>query len=86
MSQAKCPSCASCGMPLEKAADFALGDQKQPYCHFCTDKKGKLLPYEQILAMNAKYYVESQAVTPVAAQKMAADMLAAQPPWKGRTA
>src|SRR6266481_5417094 len=33
----KCISCGSCGMPMEKPEDFALGDVTQPYCAWCTD-------------------------------------------------
>jgi hypothetical protein len=81
----KCKSCGSCGMPLASPEDYALGDVTQTYCCYCTDKRGSLLPYDDILAMNVKYYVESQAVTPTAARQMAVEMLSAQPAWKGRT-
>jgi hypothetical protein len=27
----KCPACGSCGMPLEKPEDYALGDTTRPY-------------------------------------------------------
>ena len=43
----KCISCGSCGMPMEKPEDFALGDVTQPYCAYCTDARGKLPPYER---------------------------------------
>ena len=52
----KCISCGSCGMPMEKPEDFALGDVTQPYCAWCTDARGKLLPYEQVLETNARIY------------------------------
>jgi len=81
----KCPACGSCGMPLEKPEHFALGDPKSLYCNSCTDKKGRLLPYEEILAMNAQYYVESQGITPEAAHRMAQALLESMPAWKGRT-
>lgn len=78
----KCKSCGSCGMPMEKTEDFALGDTNHTYCRYCTDPAGKLLPYDDILAMNAKYYVESQGITAAAANTMAAEMLKSQPAWK----
>jgi len=46
--------------------------------------RGELLPYEQVLATNARFYVESQGVTPAAADKMARAMLADMPAWRGR--
>ncbi len=78
----KCQSCASCGMPLENAEDFALGDTASSYCQYCTDKKGMLLPYEKILKANQDYFKESQGLTETAALKMATDLLKSQPAWK----
>ncbi len=82
----KCQSCASCGMPLEKNEDFALGDPSSSYCRYCTDKSGNLLPYEKILKANADYFKESQGLTDPAALKMATDLLLNQPAWKNREA
>ncbi|MGZ5278716.1 MAG: zinc ribbon domain-containing protein [Pseudobdellovibrionaceae bacterium] len=78
----KCKSCGSCGMPMEKAEDFALGDIASLYCRYCTDKAGKLLGYDEILQANASYYKESQGMTDQAALKMATDLLKSQPAWK----
>lgn len=79
----KCKSCSSCGMPMEKAEDYSLGNTASEFCQYCTDKAGKLLPFEQILKANADYFQESQGLTPQAAQKMAKDLLKSQPAWKG---
>ncbi|EQA43316.1 zinc ribbon domain protein [Leptospira broomii serovar Hurstbridge str. 5399] len=79
----KCKSCASCGMPLENKEDFALGDPSQIYCRYCTDPTGKLLPFQTILAMNAKQFEESQGITEEASIRMARDILRNQPAWKG---
>jgi len=81
----KCPSCGSCGLPLEKPEDFALGDPRSVYCHYCVDPQGKLLPYEQVLETNARYYIDSQGITPDAATRMAQALLAGMPAWKGRS-
>lgn len=69
-------------MPMEKKEDFALADESQKYCRYCTDQTGKLLPFDNILKMNADYYVQSQGLTIDAAKKMAADLLKNQPAWK----
>jgi hypothetical protein len=69
-------------MPMEKTEDFALGNAASDYCQYCTDTKGDLLPYDKVLAMNAKYYMESQGITADAANKMAANLLKSQPAWK----
>ena len=81
---AKCVSCGSCGFPMETAEDFALGDPTQPYCRYCTDEAGSLLPYENVLAANARHYVETQGVNPAAAKMMAAALLASMPVWRER--
>jgi hypothetical protein len=78
----KCESCSSCGMPMENAEDFALGDTNSAYCRYCTDKSGKLLPFDKILKANADYFKESQGLTEPAALKMATDLLKSQPAWK----
>ncbi|MBV8055486.1 MAG: hypothetical protein JOZ29_09295 [Deltaproteobacteria bacterium] len=80
----KCPACGSCGMPMEQPEDHALGDVSHEYCRYCTDARGELLPYEQVLATNARFYVESQGVTPAAADQMARAMLADMPAWRSR--
>ena len=81
--QPKCESCNSCGMPLENKDDFAMGDTSSTFCKYCVDDKGKLLSYDTILKNNAAYYVESQGITELAAQKMAKDLLITMPAWKG---
>jgi hypothetical protein len=69
---------------MEKEEDFALGDPSQPYCRYCTDARGALLPYESVLETNARHYIESQGVSPEAAEGMAAALLASQPAWRDR--
>lgn len=80
----KCMACGSCGMPMEHPEDHALGDVNAAYCRYCTDEQGRLRPYEEILGMNAEFYVKSQGVTPEAARRLAAAMLADMPAWKDR--
>lgn len=80
----KCISCGSCGMPMEKPEDFALGDVTQPYCSYCTDARGQLLPYEQVLETNARSYEATQGVTPEAAKRLAQALLADMPAWRDR--
>ena len=82
----KCMACGSCGMPLERPEDHALGDASIALCRWCTDERGRLLPYEQVLDLNAGHFVKSQGVTPEAAKRMAAAMMSDMPAWKGRSA
>lgn len=80
----KCDSCGSCGMPFEKMEDHALADINNPYCTFCADDKGRLLPYDDVLKSNVKFYIESQGLNKDAATQMAKEVLADMPAWKGR--
>jgi hypothetical protein len=81
-TKTRCPSCNSCGMPLDKKEDFALGNPSSPYCQYCVDTSGKLLPYETILKNNTDYLKESQGLTDQAALRMAQNLLREQPAWK----
>lgn len=62
-------------MPFKNAADHALGDITQKYCSHCTDAKGKLLPYEEILKGTANYLVRSQGIAMQSALDMAKNLL-----------
>jgi hypothetical protein len=79
-----CPSCHSCGMPLEKPEDHACGDINHKFCTHCTDEKGQLKPYAEILTGMANYLVHSQGVDKAAAEQIAKGVLAQQPAWKDR--
>lgn len=45
----KCPSCGSCGMPMEKPEQFGANDTSNAYCVHCTNDKGELFDYDTIL-------------------------------------
>ncbi len=77
-----CSSCYSCGMPLEKATDYALGDMSQKYCIYCTDTQGNLKSFEEILNGLTHHLVHSQGLASKAATEMAQKLLAEQPAWK----
>ena len=81
--QKTCPSCHSCGMPLEKPSDFACENSK--FCVHCVDEKGQLKPYEEILNGMAGYLAHSQGIDPSAAKMMAGEVLSKQPAWKDRS-
>lgn len=77
-----CPTCYSCGMPMKTAADFAVGDQTKPFCSHCSDEKGNLKPYEEILSGTANYLSHAQGIDQAAAYKVANEMLKSLPAWK----
>lgn len=78
-----CPSCYSCGMPLERPIDHALGDININYCIYCADSKGMLKPFEEVLKGMAHHLAHSQGMDEGAARKAAENVLLNQPAWKG---
>jgi hypothetical protein len=48
---------------VERPEAYAVGDVNRPYRSYCTDIRGELVPYGQVLETNARFYVESQGVT-----------------------
>ncbi len=76
-----CPSCYSCGMPLRKTEDYALGDANQKYCSHCTDALGNLKSYDEILKNTAEYLSYSQGLEMKAANELAHNLLSQQPKW-----
>ena len=79
-----CPTCASCGMPLEKAEDYSQGNLNAIYCRHCTHPDGTLKSFEQIVEGTTAYFVHSQGIDPQAAHKMAETILSQLPAWRDR--
>lgn len=77
-----CPSCYSCGMPLKNPSDFALGDIHQKYCSHCTDERGQLKPFQEVVKGMAGYLAHSQGLENGAAVQLAETLLAKQPAWR----
>ena len=46
---------------MERPEAYAVGDVNRPYRRYCTDIRGELVPYGQVLETNARFYVESRA-------------------------
>ena len=78
----KCPSCGSCGMPLEKPELHGGGNPANPYCVYCTDESGTLLPYETVLEQNTNFYMDEQGLDKEAARTFSIKLLSTLPAWK----
>ena len=78
-----CPSCGSCGFPMQSADDFAGGKRDSAYCSTCGDEMGRLKPYDEVRSANAAYLVRQQGLAPGAARGLARALLASMPAWKG---
>lgn len=73
--------CFSCGMPIPKPEDHALGNPKNPYCKNCADADGKLKPFEQV-AEGLKNFLVSQGTDASEAETKAKEGLRKMPAWK----
>ena len=82
MSQQRCQSCNSCGMPFAKSEDHALGNPQNEYCVYCTREDGTLKSYEEIWQGMTDYLVRSQGIETKAAQLIAKETLQNLPAWK----
>lgn len=84
MNDPLCPSCGSCGFPMSSPADFAGGRTDAAYCSSCGDDAGRLRPFDDVLRVNADYFVREQGLDPGAAREMARALLVSMPAWQDR--
>lgn len=76
-------NCQSCGMPMDKPEDHGGGDVNNPFCKYCTDEQGNLMPREQVRAKMIQFYIQKQGKTQEEAEKATDQLMAAMPAWKG---
>lgn len=74
--------CIACGMPMEKPADFAMGDTNKDYCVHCARQDGTMQSYEEKLDSLANFIVKTQGLDKQAARDAARGMMAQLPAWK----
>lgn len=78
----QCPSCLSCGMPLENKQDSKRGIDGKLYCIYCLNPDGSLKSFEEILKGSANHLAESQGLNPDSALAVAGKLLKNLPYWK----
>lgn len=74
--------CIACGMPMERPADFAMGDPAKEYCVHCARPDGTMQSYEEKLDSLAGFIVRTQGLDERAARSAARGMMAQLPAWK----
>ena len=75
-------NCISCGMPLEKAEDYPLGDTSKDYCVHCARPDGSLKSYDEALAGMSAFMVRTQGLDEDAAREAARAHMARMLAWK----
>jgi hypothetical protein len=76
--------CIACGMPMERAEDYALGDLTKPYCCHCSREDGTMQSYAEKLANYTAWLVSTQGLDATVAHKQAAAILGQLPAWRDR--
>jgi len=74
--------CVACGMPMEKAEDFPLGDRTKDYCVHCARPDGSMQNYQEKLAGMSAFIMTTQGLDEGAAKRAAAAAMARLPAWK----
>ncbi len=74
-------TCISCGMPLQKLADFPLGDATKEWCVHCARPDGSLQSYDERLAGMSAFIVRTQGFDQQAATDLARRQMAKLPAW-----
>lgn len=67
--------CIACGMPMNDAADYAMGDENKDYCRYCCNPDGSMQSYQQKL----------QGLDNKTARSAAQSMMAKLTAWKDQT-
>lgn len=74
--------CIACGMPMEKAEDFAMGDETKNYCRYCCNPDGSMQNFGQKLTSLTDFITRTQGLDQTVAEKTAKDMIKNLPAWK----
>lgn len=68
---------------MDKPEDHGGGDVNNPFCKYCTDEKGNLMPREQVRAKMIQFYIQKQGKTQEEAEKLTDQLMGTMPAWKG---
>lgn len=76
--------CIACGMPMEKAEDFAGGDVLKDFCAYCANDDGTMKTYDEVLGGVTSFIVTTQGLDENAARETAKSMMSKLPAWSGQ--
>lgn len=76
--------CIACGMPMNEAREYAMGDVTKDYCVHCARPDGSMQNYEEKLRGMTDFIVRTQGLDPAVAERAAEDAMRRLPAWKGR--
>ena len=76
--------CISCGMPMLKPEDYAMGDVSKDFCLHCTTPDGSMKSYEEVLDGVTGYLVSQEGLDEATAREKAKKAMRDLPAWKDR--
>ncbi|MDR2719771.1 MAG: zinc ribbon domain-containing protein [Nitrososphaerota archaeon] len=74
--------CIACGMPMNEASDFALGDEGKDYCVHCVNEDGSMHSFDEKKVSLTSFIVKTQGLSPEVAENVALSMMKQLPAWK----
>ena len=75
-------TCISCGMPMNQASDYPLGDQSKDYCIHCARPDGSMQSYQEKLDGMSNFIIKTQGLDAQVARVSAQALMAKLPAWK----
>ena len=75
-------NCATCGMPLEKKEDFALGDENAEFCVYCTNVDGSVKSGEEIFKGGVEFFRGTFGSDQIMAEKITRKNMRQLPYWR----
>jgi len=75
-------NCATCGMPLTKKEDFALGDENADFCVYCTNDDGSLKPCGEIFSGGVQFFLGALGGEKSFAEKLVRKNMSQLPYWQ----
>ena len=76
-------TCIACGMPMNKASDFAMNDENKDYCVHCARPDGSMQSFEEKKENLAGFIIKTQGLASEAAESAALAMMKKLPAWRG---
>jgi len=68
---------------MDKLEDHGGVDANNPFCKYCTDDQGNLLPKDQVRAKMIQFYIQKQSKTQEEAEKLTDQLMSSMAAWKG---
>ena len=75
-------NCIACGMPMNKAADFAMNDESKDYCLHCARPDGSMQSFEEKKQNMTEFIIKTQGLAQEAAASAALSMMQKLPAWQ----